>query len=125
MEIAEAFRAKFFRFHNSDKEYTDRDGILHKFQYNSSMAGEIIVETRDGREHIYFTGGAFKKIMNRLGRPYSNATNFLNNILSSDAGVRVENEGRMINKRSNISLSPGKFFEILIPISKVESTDEY
>jgi hypothetical protein len=69
------------------------------------MAGEIIVETGNDREYIYFTGGAFKRIMNQLGRPNSNATNFLNNILSNDAGVRVENEGRMITKRMKINQS--------------------
>ena len=68
------------------------------------------------REHVYFTGGAFKRVMAWLNRPYANATNFLNNILSTDEGVRVENEGRMISKRVRIDQSPGKFYEISIPV---------
>jgi hypothetical protein len=118
MEIAEALRAEFFRTDNSDREYQDNEGNFHITHYNSPMAGEIIVETGNDREYIYFTGGAFKRIMNQLGRPYSNATNFLNNILSNDAGVRVENEGRMITKRMKINQSFGRFFEISIPILK-------
>lgn len=50
---------------------------------------------------IWFTGPAFKTLIARqtLRLPYRNATDFLNNVKSSDDGVRVENEGRAKTKK--------------------------
>jgi hypothetical protein len=68
-------------------------------KYRSPIEGEFLVEWKGLRNHIWFTGPAFKKLTERLRVPYRNATDFLNNIASSDEGVRVENEGKAKTKK--------------------------
>ncbi len=119
MEIALAMKAEFKRIEHSIKEYIDGEGVVHNAtRYQSRIAGEIDLEYEIDREFIYFTGAAFKYVANQLGRPYSNASNFLNNVLSTDTGVRVENEGRMVSRRMNSEPYPVKAYKISIPYFK-------
>ena len=121
LEIALALKAEFKRIEHSVEEYQDSDGVVHdKTRYQSRIAGEIDLEYGIDREFIYFTGAAFKQIANQLGRPYSNASNFLNNIYSSDDGVKVENEGKMVSRRMNSEPYPVKAYKISIPYFKEE-----
>jgi hypothetical protein len=119
LEIALALKAEFKRIEHSVQEYQDSDGVVHdKTRYQSRIAGEIDLEYGIDREFIYFTGAAFKQIANQLGRPYSNASNFLNNVYSSDDGVKVENEGKMVSRRMNSEPYPVKAYKISIPYFK-------
>ena len=121
LEIALAIKAEFKRIEHSTKEYQDSEGVVHdQTRYQSRIAGEIDVEYGIDREFIFFTGAAFKYIAGQLGRPYSNASNFLNNILSSDDSVRVENEGKMVSRRMNSEPYPVKAYKISIPYFKEE-----
>ena len=123
LEIALALKAEFKRIEHSIQEYQDSEGVVHdKTRYQSRIAGEIDLEYGIDREFIYFTGAAFKQIANQLGRPYSNASNFLNNVLSTDNGVRVENQGRMISRRMNSEPYPVKAYKISIPYFKEDDS---
>jgi len=51
--------------------------------------------------YIYFTGGAFKSLVQHanLRLPYSSAAIFMNNVFSTDDGVRVESNGKAVVKK--------------------------
>jgi len=126
VEIAQAFVAENQRIKTSEEEYQEDDGdggerTIKKVKYRSKIEGEFKVESkRDAegkpkRNWVFFTGGAFKTLTNSqyLKVPYRNATEFLNNIESSDEGVRVEFDGKLISKK--IGDMPLKVFCISIP----------
>lgn len=114
MEIIESFIAEWNRIERGRESYTDKDNVVHeRNRYISRVDGEIDVRIKDDRLFILFTGHAFKEINNSLRTPYKNATNFLNNINSSDQGVRVENQGRI--KSEWVDNKTGKFFTVSIP----------
>jgi len=126
VEIAQAFVAEDQRIKTSEEEYQEDDGdggerTIKKVKYRSKIEGEFKVESkRDAegkpkRNWVFFTGGAFKTLTNSqyLKVPYRNATEFLNNIESTDDGVRVEFDGKLISKK--IGDMPLKVFCISIP----------
>ena len=131
VEIAQAFIAENLRIKNSEEEYQENDGdggerTIRNVKYRSKIEGEFKVEEKDfegkTRYFIYFTGSAFKTLTSAqyLKVPYRNATEFLNNIESSDEGVRVESDGKPISKK--IGNMPLKVFSISIP--KFEGAEE-
>jgi len=132
VEIAQGLIAEDQRIKTSEEEFEESDGdggerTVTKVRYRSKIEGEFKVETRQDsngktRKFIYFTGGAFKTLTagQYLRVPYRNATEFLNNIESSDEGVRVEFDGRLISKK--IGGVPLKVFCISIP--EFEGADE-
>ncbi|MEM0135935.1 MAG: hypothetical protein QXU18_12055 [Thermoplasmatales archaeon] len=97
-EIAQAFLGEWERIKANEDSYVDRetDETVKSVKYRSPIEGEFKIELDGLRWKIWFTGGAFKTLTARqqLRIPYSNATNFLNNVQSSDDGVKVENEGK-------------------------------
>lgn len=101
IDIAQAFLAEWERIERNKDDYFDRttDMPVKSVKYRSPIEGEFLVEWKGLRNHIWFTGPAFKKLTERLRVPYRNATDFLNNIASSDEGVRVENEGKAKTKK--------------------------
>lgn len=103
LEVAQAFLAEWDRIQRNSDEYYDRetDTNVKSVKYRSPIEGEFIVEWRGNRYFIWFTGSAFKTLVAKqsLKLPYRNATDFLNNVKSSDDGVRIENEGKMRCKR--------------------------
>ena len=125
VEISQAFIAEDQRIKTSEEEYWEDDGdggerATKKVKYRSKIEGEFKVEEKQDSEgktryFIYFTGGAFKTLTSAqfLKVPYRNATEFLNNIESSDEGVRVEFDGKLISKK--IGDMPLKVFCISIP----------
>jgi len=126
VEIAQAFVAEDRRIKTSEEEYEEDDGdggtrTVKKVKYRSKIEGEFKVEekqdpkSKSWRKWIYFTGGAFKTLTSAqyLRVPYRNATEFLNNIESSEEGVRVEFDGKLISKK--IGDMPLKVFCISIP----------
>jgi len=125
VEIAQAFVAENQRIKTSEEEYWEDDGdggerAVTKIKYRSKIEGEFKVEEKQDsngkmRYFIYFTGSAFKTLtsVQYLKVPYRNATEFLNNIESSDGGVRVEFDGKLISKK--IGDMPLKVFCISIP----------
>jgi len=124
IEIAQAFIAEDQRIKNSEETVWENDGYgsqtpTKRVKYRSKIEGEFKVEKKDfegkTRYFIYFTGSAFKTLTSAqyLRVPYKNATEFLNNIESSDEGVRVENDGKPISKK--IGEMPLKVFCISIP----------
>jgi len=125
-EIAQVFIAENQRIKTSEEEHEESDGdggerTVTKVRYRSKVEGEFKIESKQNpddktwRKWIYFTGGAFKTLTNGqyLKVPYRNATEFLNNIESSDDGVRVEFDGKLISKK--IGDMPLKVFCISIP----------
>jgi len=125
LEIAQAFITEDQRIKTSEEDYTESDGdggeiAVKKVRYRSKIEGEFKVESKQGpddktwRKWIYFTGGAFKTLTSSqyLKVPYRNATEFLNNIESSDEGVRVEFDGKLTSKK--IGEMPLKVFCISI-----------
>jgi len=126
VEIAQAFVAEDRRIKTSEEEHKESDGdggerTVKKVRYRSKIEGEFKIESKQNsdnktwRKWIYFTGGAFKTLTTSqyLKVPYRNATEFLNNIESSDDGVRVEFDGKLISKK--IGDMPLKVFCISIP----------
>jgi len=126
VEIAQAFVAEDQRIKTSEEEHEESDGdggerTVTKVRYRSKIEGEFKIESKQNsdnktwRKWIYFTGGAFKTLTTSqyLKVPYRNATEFLNNIESSDDGVRVEFDGKLISKK--IGDMPLKVFCISIP----------
>ena len=103
MEVAQAFLAEWERIQrNSDEYYNSQtDQNIKSVKYRSQIEGEFLIEWKGTRNYIWFTGPAFKTLIARqsLRLPYRNATDFLNNVKSSDDGVRVENEGRAKTKK--------------------------
>jgi len=123
-EIAQAFLTEHRRIITSDETVWEDDGDGSKIpvrrrNYRSKIEGEFVVERKviedKPRYFIYFTGSAFKTLTTAqyLKVPYKNATEFLNNIDSSDDGVRVEFDGKPISKK--IGEMPLKVFCISIP----------
>ena len=111
LDIAQAFLGEWERIVTSEQEALIDDGDggrrpVMKMRYRSKIEGEFTVESKieeknaskQWRDYIYFTGSAFKTLISTQGLrvPYSNATNFLNNI-SKDDVVRVENEGKLLS----------------------------
>ena len=109
-EIAQAFQGEWERIKSSEEEYQESDGdggerSVKKVKYRSPIEGEFVIEekqeNKEWRDYIYFTGSAYKTLMQRQGLkpPFSNASNFLNNIQSDDNNVRVENNAQLTTKR--------------------------
>ena len=98
VEVAQAFMGEWERIKKGEGEYFDKyNNQAVKFvKYRSPIEGEFKVEWRAMRNYIYFSSSAFKTLCARqqLKLPFSNASNFLNNISSGDGGVKVENEGK-------------------------------
>ncbi len=130
-EIIQAFLGEWERIRGSEQEFEESDGdggyrTVTRVKYRSKIEGEFKVEWRaekkgekaSYRNFIYFTPSAFKTLIMTQGlrAPFSNATNFLNNILSSDEGVRVENMGKPINKK--IGNLPLRTYCVSIPVSE-------
>jgi len=124
IEIAQAFIAEDQRIKTSEEVILEDDGDggekpIKRVKFRSKIEGEFKVEKRvfkdKPRYFIFFTGSAFKTLTSAqyLKVPYKNATEFLNNIESTDEGVRVEFEGKLISKK--IGETPLKVFCISIP----------
>jgi len=124
IEIAQAFIAEDQRIKNSEEMVWEDDGYgsqtpTKRVKFRSKIEGEFKVERRiiqdKPRYFIFFTGSAFKTLTSAqyLKVPYKNATEFLNNIESTDDGVRVEFDGKPISKK--IGETPLKMFCISIP----------
>lgn len=101
MEVAQAFLAEWERIQKNEEGYYDRtkETEVTAVKYRSPIEGEFTIEWKGTRNFIWFTGPAFKKITEKLRLPYRNATDFLNNVASTDEGVRVENEGKAKTKK--------------------------
>ena len=103
LEVAHAFLGEWERILRNSEEYynSQTDQNIKSVKYRSPIEGEFPVEWIGSRDFIWFTGPAFKTLIARqtLRLPYRNATDFLNNVKSSDDGVRVENEGRAKTKK--------------------------
>ena len=102
-EVAQAFIAENDRIEASRETKTDHgtgESIIRQ-RYNSPIEQAFKIERKDGQIYIYFSGPAFKTLNKRLQLqlPYKNASDFLNNIKSSDSSVRVENGGAAKTKR--------------------------
>lgn len=115
MEVALSFVAEWERANKSLDRTEGGEGIKYR-GYNSPIEGEYDLDELQGRIYIHFTAPALKYITKKLSLPYKNATNFMNNIDSSDEGVRVENEGKMHQKR--MLKYPTWVFTISIPIDE-------
>lgn len=102
-EIAQAFISENDRILASRDTKFDRGTgePITRQHYNSPIEQAFVVEHKNGRIYIYFTGPAFKTLISRLNLklPYRNASDFLNNVKSIDNGVRVEDEGYAKSKR--------------------------
>ena len=118
IEIAQSFLTEWARIQrNSEDAYNrETDQSIRAMKYRSPIEGDFCVEWNAMREYIYFTPGAFKTIVARLNLrlPYRTASDFLNNVCSSDNGVRVENEGQLKSKK--IQGVPLKTFCISVPV---------
>ena len=103
LEVAQAFLAEWERIQRNSDDYYDSqtDQSVKSVKYRSPIEGEFLIEWKGNRDFIWFTGSAFKTLVQRQGLklPHKTATDFLNNIKSSDDGVRIENEGKMKCKR--------------------------
>ena len=102
-EIEQAFISENDRILASRVDRIDRltGETVNRQHLNSPIEQAFKIEHKNGRTYIYFTGPAFKTLNGRLNLrlPFKSATDFLNNIKSSDNGVRVENEGKAKAKR--------------------------
>ena len=118
IEIAQSFLTEWARIQrNSEDAYNrETDQSIKAIKYRSPIEGDFCVEWHAMREYIYFTPGAFKTILARLNLrlPYRTASDFLNNVSSSDNGVRVEDEGQLKSKK--IQGMPLKTFCISVPV---------
>lgn len=116
LEVAQEFIAEWQRIEDSKESRYDsgtQEAVV-KQKYRSKIENSFRVEFRE-RIYIYFTSGAFKALcgMQNLRLPYTRASNFINNIKSSDGGVRVENNGD--TKSVKINGIPLKCYCISIP----------
>ena len=118
MEIAQSFLSEFERIRRNTEDTYDRvtDQSVKAVKYRSQIEGDFTVEWHAMRNFIYFTPGAFKTLTSRLNLhiPYRTAADFLNNIHSTDNGVRVENEGQLKSKK--IQGVPLKTYCISVPV---------
>ena len=118
MEIAQSFLSEFERIRRNTEDAYDRvtDQSVKALKYRSQIEGDFTVEWHAMRNFIYFTPGAFKTLTSRLNLhiPYRTAADFLNNIHSTDNGVRVENQGQLKSKK--IQGVPLKTFCISVPV---------
>ena len=118
LEIAQSFLTEWERIQrNSEDAYNkETDQSIKAIKYRSPIEGDFCVEWHAMREHIYFTPGAFKTLTSRLNLriPYRTAADFLNNIHSTENGVKVENEGQLKSKK--IQGVPLKTFCISVPV---------
>ena len=121
LEIAQAFLAEWERIqrNSAPDEYE-----LRPQKYRSAIEGDFKVEWRGLRRYIWLTSGAFKTIVARLNLrlPYRTAADFLNNVQSSEAGVRVENEGQLKSKK--IGNLPLKTYCISVPAGGEDDDEE-
>ncbi len=100
MEIAQEFIAEWDRVNQAEEKYNDfKDEKTKIYRYRSKIEGAFKVEIKKDRTHIFFTPSALKILTAPLKLPYSNASDFINNIKSSDDGVKAENEGRTKSKK--------------------------
>jgi hypothetical protein len=100
-EVAEGFISEHEKIENSIQGRVIGGDAIQMQTYRSPMENQFIVENEDGRIWIYFTSGAFK-ILNQqrsLKMPYATAADFVNNVKSSDEGVRVENNALPYSKK--------------------------
>ncbi len=102
-EVAESFISENEKIQDSIQGRTVGSEYIQMQTYRSPIENQFLVEDKDGRIFIYFTSGAYKLINQQrsLKMPYSTAADFINNIKSIDAGVRVEYSGQSIRKRLN------------------------
>ena len=93
-------------FHEeTDVEYTNTqefiDAILSEDEkQNSFLSTTFKIEEDDNKLDIYFTGGCFKGINERLRLPYINATNFVSN-LSRKGDIIICEGGKAVSKKIN------------------------
>ena len=100
-EVVEGFISEDEKIKKSIDERIIAGEPVQLQTYRSPIESQFSVERKDNRILIYFTSGAFK-ILNQqrsLKMPYATAADFVNNVKSSDQGVRVENNGLTIAKR--------------------------
>ena len=105
-EVAESFISENEKIQDSIQGRTVGSEYIQMQTYRSPIENQFLVEDKDGRTFIYFTSGAYKLINQQrsLKMPYSTAADFINNIKSTEEGVRVENNGQSIMKRVNKNL---------------------
>lgn len=102
-EVAESFISENEKIQDSIQGRTVGSEYIQMQTYRSPIENQFLIEDKDGRTFIYFTSGAYK-ILNQqrsLKMPYATAADFINNIKSTDSGVRVEYNGQSIRKRFN------------------------
>ena len=102
-EVAESFISENEKIQDSINGRTVGSDYIQLQTYRSPIENQFLIEDQDDRTFIYFTSGAYK-ILNQqrsLKMPYSTAADFINNIKSTDSGVRVEYNGQSIRKRFN------------------------
>ena len=117
MEFAIELIAEHSRIENSKRPFTGDDGDTIQYTRPTlGINGAFKIEEMNNRTHIFFTAGAFKKISNIMRFPYGSVSDFINNIRSSDKGVRVENEGK--SKGKKIDGQTVYVYEISIPNPK-------
>ena len=120
-ELAQAFLTEWERIQRNSAadEYE-----LRPQKYRSAIEGDFKVEWRGLRRYIWFTPGAFKTIVARLNLrlPYRTAADFLNNVQSSEAGVRVENQGQQ--KKKKIGNMPLRTYCISVPAGGEDDDQE-
>ena len=100
-EVAEGFISEHEKIQNSRESSTSMGETIKYQAYRSAMENQFSVEQKYHRIYIYFTSGAFK-ILNQqrsLKMPYATAADFVNNVKSSDQGVRIENNGLPYSKK--------------------------
>ena len=105
-EVAESFISENEKIQTSIQGRTVGSEYIQMQTYRSPIENQFSVEDKDERIFIYFTSGAYKLINQQrsLKLPYSTAADFINNIKSSEEGVRVDNNGQSIMKRINKNL---------------------
>ena len=121
MEVAQEFLAEWQRIQANTSSWDDRNSThFEHVKYRSRIEGAFKVDDKEGRRHIYFTGSAFKILTGPLKLPYTSASDFVNNINSSDDAVRVENGGKLKSVRIGNGNTP-KAFEISLPMFKEDA----
>ena len=125
-ELAQAFLAEWERIEKNSSEYYDSqtDQSIKAIKYRSAIEGDFKVEWRGLRWYIWFTPGAFKTIVAKLNLrlPYRTAADFLNNVQSFEAGVRVENQGQQ--KKKKIGNVPLRTYCISVPAGGEDDDQE-
>lgn len=108
---------EFPLFHyESHNEYSNAQEFVDKIlsedeKPNSFLSTEFKIEDYDNKIDIFFTGGMFKAMNERLRLPYSNATDFMSN-LPPHRNIISPNGGRLISKK--ISKYAKKCFYITV-----------